>query len=94
MRLAKVARIPDAKVVAAALSDPDTFLLTAEDLARAVLVVPPRKESIALRVDRDILAFFRNGGPVYQTRMNAALRLVMVARMRAAKAVASRSKAR
>jgi uncharacterized protein (DUF4415 family) len=82
LRLAKAARIPDAQVIAAALSDPDTFLLTAEDLARAVLVIPPPKKSIALRVDQDVLDFYRSGGRGYQTRMNAALRAVMDAKRR------------
>jgi uncharacterized protein (DUF4415 family) len=32
------------------------------------------KEKIALRVDRDVLAKFKAGGPGWQTRMNEALR--------------------
>jgi len=32
------------------------------------------KEQIALRVDRDVLARFRGGGPGWQTRMNEALK--------------------
>ncbi len=80
MRLAKVARIPDATASAAARRDPDTFFPTAEELAAAVLVIPPPKKSIALRVDQDVLAFYRSGGRGYQTRMNAALRLVMTAK--------------
>lgn len=32
------------------------------------------KESTTIRLDRDILAAFRAGGPGWQTRMNAALR--------------------
>jgi uncharacterized protein (DUF4415 family) len=35
-------------------------------------VVP--KSSIALRVDADVLEWFRSQGPGYQTRMNAVLR--------------------
>lgn len=93
MRLAKVNRMSDAEIVAAALSDPDTFLLTDEDLARAVIVIPPPKKAIALRVDQDVLAFYRSGGRGYQTRMNAALRAVMTARQGAAK-TASHSKTR
>ena len=33
-----------------------------------------RKEQIALRVDKDVLDWFRSLGPGWQTRMNAALR--------------------
>lgn len=43
----------------------------------AVLVVPVPKEAISLRVDEDVLAWFRAAGPRYQTRMNAVLRSYM-----------------
>jgi uncharacterized protein (DUF4415 family) len=35
---------------------------------------PQPKQAISLRIDEDILAWFRDGGPGYQTRMNAVLR--------------------
>jgi uncharacterized protein (DUF4415 family) len=34
------------------------------------------KQQVSLRLDRDVLAHFRSGGPGWQTRMNAALRKV------------------
>jgi uncharacterized protein (DUF4415 family) len=37
-------------------------------------VVAPEKEAISLRVDQDVLEWFRERGPRYQTRMNAVLR--------------------
>lgn len=40
---------------------------------RGLEPVPP-KISIALRVDSDVLAWFKTQGPGYQTRMNAVLR--------------------
>ena len=41
----------------------------------ARLVMPaPRKEAISLRVDQDILDWFRAEGRGYQSRMNAVLR--------------------
>lgn len=40
----------------------------------AELVMPEAKERISIRVDRDVLEYFRKGGPGYQTRMNAVLR--------------------
>ena len=46
----------------------------------AVLVEPVRKQAISLRVDEDVLAWFRQGGPRYQSRMNAVLRSYMNAR--------------
>lgn len=35
---------------------------------------PQPKQAISLRIDQDILTWFRDGGPGYQTRMNAVLR--------------------
>lgn len=37
----------------------------------------PRKKSITLRLDEDIIAFFKKDGKGYQTRLNAALRQAM-----------------
>lgn len=34
----------------------------------------PPKEQVAIRLDPDVLAAFRAGGPGWQTRMNAALK--------------------
>ncbi len=45
----------------------------------AVVVVPRLKEAISLRVDGDVLEWFRGQGPRYQTRMNAVLRSYMMA---------------
>lgn len=35
---------------------------------------PQPKQAISLRIDQDILNWFRDRGPGYQTRMNAVLR--------------------
>jgi uncharacterized protein (DUF4415 family) len=34
----------------------------------------PTKEQVAIRLDRDVIAAFRAGGPGWQTRLNAALK--------------------
>ena len=36
--------------------------------------VPGAKELVSLRIDRDVLDHFQEGGPGWQDRMNAALR--------------------
>jgi len=48
----------------------------------ADIIVPEPKEAISIRVDRDVLAWFRKQGPGYQSRMNAVLRSFMEARLR------------
>jgi uncharacterized protein (DUF4415 family) len=36
--------------------------------------LPGVKETVSLRIDRDVLDFFQEGGPGWQDRINAALR--------------------
>jgi len=42
----------------------------------------PLKKPVTLRLDADVLAWFKKGGRRYQTRINAALRAVMEKEMR------------
>ena len=48
----------------------------------AELVEPVRKQAVSLRIDEDVLDWFRQRGPRYQSRMNAVLRSYMNARSR------------
>ncbi len=43
-------------------------------LVRRGLQAVPAKTSISLRVDQDVLDWFKSQGPGYQTRINAVLR--------------------
>jgi uncharacterized protein (DUF4415 family) len=56
----------------------DAPATSAQDWADAVahrgLPMRARKEQIALRVDSDVLSWYRQQGPGWQTRMNAVLR--------------------
>jgi uncharacterized protein (DUF4415 family) len=58
-------------------SPPELANLPADFWKDAVLVVPESKVPISLRVDRDVLDWFRQSGPRYQSRMNAVLRSYM-----------------
>jgi uncharacterized protein (DUF4415 family) len=58
-------------------SPPELANLPADFWKTAVLVVPETKVPISLRVDRDVLDWFRQEGPRYQSRMNAVLRSYM-----------------
>ena len=46
-------------------------------IVRRGLVPLPPKTAISLRLDADVLAWFKAGGPGYQTRINAVLRAFM-----------------
>lgn len=55
-------------------SPPELANLPDDFWDNAPLVAPANKEAISLRVDPDVLEWFRKSGPRYQTRMNAILR--------------------
>jgi uncharacterized protein (DUF4415 family) len=59
----------------------DTPELTPEMFARAVvrrgLKPVPRNEQLTIRVDSDVLEWYKRQGPGYQTRINALLRAYM-----------------
>lgn len=57
-------------------SDPDAAIID-PDWENAVLVVPPSKTPISIRLDADVLAFFKEAGAGYQKRINAVLRSYM-----------------
>ena len=62
--------------------NPDEVEFTDEMLAASRWVVPPKKVPISLRVDPEVLAFFKREGDGYQSRMNAVLRGYMRSRRR------------
>lgn len=75
-----------------ALADPkidfsDTPELTPEMFARAVvrrgLKPVPRKVQLTIRVDSDVLEWYRSQGSGYQTQINALLRAYMQERKNA-----------
>jgi uncharacterized protein (DUF4415 family) len=66
-------RVTDDEIAAAVATDPDAAPLDL-DWSDAVLVVPPNKKAISIRVDQDVLDYFKKEGPGYQRRINAVLR--------------------
>jgi uncharacterized protein (DUF4415 family) len=50
-----------------------------EMFAQGELVLPDPKETITIRLDKDVLTWFRGRGKGYQTRINAVLRRYMTA---------------
>ena len=56
---------------------PDDFFQTAE------LCLPQRNEAVTIRLDPDVVAWFKSQGKGYQTRINAVLRMYMEAQQKA-----------
>jgi uncharacterized protein (DUF4415 family) len=50
---------------------------------RAVVPMPVLKKSITIRVEPEVLEWFRSKGPRYQTRINAVLKAYVQARKKA-----------
>ena len=73
---AAVDALTDAEIEAAVRRDPDAVPLDF-DWNEAVLILPQKKKAISIRVDEDVLAFFKQGGEGYQKRINAVLRSFM-----------------
>ena len=68
--------VPRAEAAAAAASD---VAKVVRRIARSGLPQSGRKMAISLRLDEEVLEWFRAQGPGYQTRMNAVLRAYMEA---------------
>jgi uncharacterized protein (DUF4415 family) len=70
----RVDALTEADIARAAADDPDASLTTAADWTDARVIWPQAKEAVTLRLDKDVLAWFRQHGRGYQTRINAVLR--------------------
>jgi uncharacterized protein (DUF4415 family) len=70
-----------AELEASIAADPDD-VHEAPQWDQAVLGLPPRKEHINIRVDAEVLEWFRQTGRGYLTRMNNVLRAFVESRRR------------
>lgn len=50
------------------------------DWSRAQVTMPRPKQAVSVRLDADVLDFFKAGGKGYQTRINMVLRSYMTAK--------------
>jgi uncharacterized protein (DUF4415 family) len=73
---AAVEALTDEEIEEAVRNDPDAVPLDF-DWSGAVLVIPPKKKAISIRVDEDVLDYFKKEGVGYQRRINAVLRSYM-----------------
>lgn len=78
-----VASMSEREIQRRAKADPDAQPTDANFWKNARVVMPPGKRPITVRIDRDVLAWFRARGRGYQSRMNAVLRSYMDAHRKA-----------
>jgi uncharacterized protein (DUF4415 family) len=74
---ARLDAMTDEEVEASIANDPDWAEFKDVDWSDVVLVIPARKKAISIRVDEDVLDYFKSQGDGYQRRINAVLRSYM-----------------
>jgi uncharacterized protein (DUF4415 family) len=79
---ARLFALTDAEVTAVADADTDARPMTDDEWAIAAISLPP-KVSIGMRLDADVLAWFKSQGTGYQTRIDAVLQRYIEARRKA-----------
>jgi uncharacterized protein (DUF4415 family) len=72
----KAARMTDAEITAAIAADPDEADMVM-DWDNATVDMPQPKAVLNMRIDKDVLDYFRKKGKGYQTLINAVLRSYM-----------------
>ena len=71
----RVAKLGDRQIRRAVRSDPDAApIADAAWFRRARIVLPEPKQAVSIRLDREVMQWFKQQGPGYQTRINAVLR--------------------
>ncbi|MGH7628188.1 MAG: BrnA antitoxin family protein [Gemmatimonadales bacterium] len=70
----------DEDIARAVAADPDAApIMDAAWWREATVVLPATKVPVSVRLDRDVLQWFKQQGPRYQSRINAVLRAYMEA---------------
>ncbi len=74
----------DAEVERRAATDPGAGVIPPGFWDNAKLVLPEAKQQITLRLDAEVIRFFKRGGKGYQSRMGAVLRSYVEAKRKRA----------
>lgn len=83
---ARVDAMTDADIEAQMRDDPDWLDFRDVDWSKAMIVYPQPKNAISIRLDKDVVDFFKATGKGYQTRINAVLRHYMEEKLKNKKA--------
>ena len=75
---ARLDAMTDADIEAAMRADPDWADTLDIDWSQATVVYPIPKSAISIRLDQDVIDYFKATGKGYQTRINAVLRHFML----------------
>ena len=75
--MARLRRMPEAELEKSVREDPDWNRVPKDWHLKAKAVMPVRKRLVSVRLDEDVIDWFKGQGAGYQTRMNAVLRSFM-----------------
>lgn len=91
---ARVEAMTDEDIDRQIAENPDAAPALDKEWFRTARILSPHgKGAVSLRLDRDVVAWFKMQGPRYQTRMNAVLRSYMLAHRKPTRAkVAKKTK--
>jgi uncharacterized protein (DUF4415 family) len=81
----RVKAMTEEELEASIAADPDD-IHEELDWSKAIKGLPPRKKDIHIRIDSDVLHWFKHTGEGYQTRMNNVLRAFFESRQRSGSA--------
>lgn len=79
-----VDRLTDEDIDRQIAADPDVPAVANAEWFKNARVVFHKKEHVSIRLDAEVLAYFRETGPLYQTRINEVLRAYVDAHKKSA----------
>ena len=80
----RVDALKDRDIAKAVKTDPDAApILNKKWFKQAIVMMPERKVPISLRMDREVVEWFKARGKRYQSRMNAVLKAYVQAHRKA-----------
>lgn len=78
----RLRRMTDKQIADAVERDEDAARIDI-DWSKADVVLPGAKQALSIRLDREVIDYFKGSGPGYQTRINAVLRAYIQHKTRA-----------
>jgi uncharacterized protein (DUF4415 family) len=73
----KLERLSEDEIAEGVASDPDAAPLLKSEWFERATVVDPKKKAISIRLDQEVIDYFKGDGEGYQTRINNVLRAFM-----------------
>lgn len=80
----RLRRMTEGEIEAGAAEDAENPPLRSTELKNFTVVWPGRKVAVSIRLDEEVVEWFKAQGPRYQSRINAVLKSFVIAQKQAA----------